>query len=106
MEHDASRPDVERLRRTGGTAESGRPPWPVAVQVADELHTSECVQRARGCAHDLADRRGCDEECAGRFESAVYEVCANAVVHAGGGCYGCGAIPVSWCARWSTPDQA
>lgn len=45
------------------------------------------MQRARMAARDLARRSGCDDEVAGRFELAVYEVCVNAVEHAAGGYY-------------------
>lgn len=49
-----------------------------------KLYTAESVERARVRAREMACRRGCDEERAGRFDLAVHEICGNAVKHAGG----------------------
>lgn len=88
MERKASRSDAESLRSTDAMGGSGPASWAALVEAAGEVQTPEDVQRARRRARALTRRYGCDDERAARFELAVHEVCANAVLHGRGGYYG------------------
>ncbi len=85
MVRKASRSDVRARGGADDAARSDPASCPAVVQGAGEVRTAEDVQRARLRARAFARQHRCDDERAARFELAVHEICANAVVHGGGG---------------------